>query len=719
MVTLQLSPSIPTRSTALLLPAQRENSRNNSPVQLQKPLSSQNVSNDRLALDSVSTANALKSCTERRNLELGTCIHATVLKSGLHADVIVNNSLLEMYMKCACKEEAIELFDHMPKRTVASWTSMISGYCHNGLADDGISTFVRMLEIEYPNEFTLAAALRALAQNCDFRFICVIHSYIIKSGFLDDSFLLNSLIGAYAKSGVLVDAIKLLERFSCRDVVSWTSVISGYVLHGLMREALLVFFRMQEDGIIPNEVTILSILHACSFIGEHRTLQSIHGFVSKMGWHRHELVLNSVVQMYSTNGYFREGIQLFSKFCFDGEGQFVSPETMATLLQGCGHSHFLKFGKQLHGYIIKHGFSSCVVENSLIDMYAENDQSDSAFQVFARMNVRDIISWNSLITCLVKNGEFHEALVLLNDVHSKRVGEPVRPDFITMLEAVHACSNLSALIPGQVIHGYVTKAGLACDIFIQNALIVMYGRSGRLDLAEKIFEEMPARDLGSWNSLVTAFGINGNGKAALQAFTELNKCSPHKPNSITFTNLLSACSHGGLVEEGYEIYNSMREHGVEPSMEHYVCMVDLLGRSGKLEEAEGFIKEMPVTPSNDVWCALLGACGFYGNISIAERVANRLSIQDPQGQAWRVSLSNIYACRGQWEKAAKVRAQLRQVEGMKKEQGWSTVEVEGEMLRFLVNDTRHPESELIYAVVNGMMKHVRNDLEISCKKLKS
>ncbi|XP_022736657.1 pentatricopeptide repeat-containing protein At4g39530-like [Durio zibethinus] len=709
MPAFQLLPLGQTDSASLQLPKQRTKIRN---VQLQRSVSSQNLSYDRLALDSVSTVHTLKSRTGSRNLELGSCIHATVLKSGLQSNVFFNNSLLDMYMKCGCIEEAIKLFDHMPKRTVASWTSMISGYCHNGLADEGISTFVQMLENECPNEFTLAAALQAVAQIRNFRFICVVHSYILKSGYLKDSFLQNSLVGAYAKSGAFVDAVKLLDRLSSRDVVSWTSVISGFVLHGLMGEALQVFFRMQEDGIIPNEVTILSVLHACSFIGRQRILQWIHGFVSKLGWRRHELVLNSVAEMYLTNGYLREGIQLFSEFCFDGEGQFLCPETMATLLQGCGHSNYLKFGKQLHGYLIKHGFSSCVVENSLINMYAENKQSDSAFQVFARMNVRDIISWNSLITHLVKNGQFHEALMLLKDIHSNRGGEMVRPDFITMLASIQACSNLSSFMPGQVIHGYITKTGLISDIFIQNALIDMYGRSGRLDLAEKTFEEMSTKDIGSWNSLIAAYGINGNGRPALLAFTGLNKSSPHKPNAITFTNILSACSHAGLVEEGYKIFNRMREYEVEPSMEHFVCVVDLLGRSGKLEEAEAFIKDMPVTPANDVWYALLGACGFFGNISIAERVAKKLSVQDPEGKAWRVALSNVYASRGQWEDAAKMRSQVMQVEGMRKEVGWSTVEVEGEMFRFMVNDTRHPESKLIYATVNGMMKHVREGVTI-------
>ncbi|KAG4187657.1 hypothetical protein ERO13_A08G115000v2 [Gossypium hirsutum] len=689
----------------LQFPRQGKKTQDNSPYRLRNSLSSRNLSYQLLALDSVSIVQLLGSCTGSRNLELGSCIHAVVLKSRLQTSVFVNNSLLDMYTKCGCIEEAKNLFDNMPERTVASWTSMISGYCYNGLPDEGVSTFVQMLENEYPNEFTLAAALQAVAQHFNPSFICILHGYIVKSGLLEDNFLQNSLISAYAKSGILEDAIKLLERFSSRDVVSWTSVISGSVLHGFMQEALLAFFRMQEDGVMPNEVTILSIIHACSFIGRLQIIQCVHGLVSKLGWCRQELVLNSMAEMYLTNGYFREGIQLFSGYCFYGEEQYLNPATMATLLQFCGHSNNLKLGKELLGYLIKHRFSSCVVENSLIDMYAENEQNDSVIRVFARMNERDIVSWNSLITCLIKNGEFHEALELFKHMHCNGRGE-MRPDFISTLASIQACSNLSSLMPGQIIHGYVTKAGLISDIFIQNALINMYGRSGRLSLAQKIFKEMPAKDPSPWNTLIAAYGINGNGRLALQAFSKLKTSSPYKPNAITFTNILSACSHTGLVEEGYEIFNRMqKEWGVEPGMEHFVCMVDLLGRSGKLEEAEAFIKEMPITPSNDVWYALLGACGFHGNICIAERVAEKLSIQDPEGIVWRVALSNIHASRGQWEDVVKVRAQLRQ--GMKKDGGWSTVEVEGVMFKFMVNDTRHLESKSIYAAVNGIMKHVK------------
>ncbi|KAK8533033.1 hypothetical protein V6N12_076314 [Hibiscus sabdariffa] len=333
----------------------------------------------------------------------------------------------------------------MPERTVASWTAMISGYCNNGLADEGLTTFVQMLENEYPNEFTLAAALQIVAENCNSRFTCILHGYIIKGGFLEDSFLQNSLISAYAKSGILSEAVKLLERCCFLDFcyfrfcVTWIRARSGY---GFLQDA--------------------------------------------------------------------------RRWGCTQRGRYLNQETMATLLQCCGHSNNLKLGKQLHGYLIKHGFSSCMVQNSLINMYAENEQNESAFQVFARMTGRDIVSWNSLITCLIKNGEFHEALQLPRDIHCN--GGEMRPDFITMLALIQACSNLSSLMPGKVIHG---QAGFS---------------RGNL-------EGMPMKDLGSWNSLIAAYGIKGNGRLPLQAFTKLNKSSPHKPSAITFTNILSACSH--------------------------------------------------------------------------------------------------------------------------------------------------------------------------------
>lgn len=663
------------------------------------------ASGDTLIFDSVSTVNALSSCAASQNLELGSCLHAAILKSGLCRNVYVSNSLLGMYTKCGSVEEAEKLFDKMPDRTVVTWTSMISGYSHNGEFDRAISLFILMLEEICPNEFVLAAVLQACGKRAYSRLIQSIHGYILKTGQFSDGFLQNSMLDVYAKCGHLSYAEKLLERCSCRDVVSWTSVVSGCVLNGLLEEALMIFVRMLEDGVLPNEVTILTILHACSLINKRREICWVHGLIIKMGWCGNDLVMNSLVEMYIVNGHYKEGMSLFRRFCFSGEGHYLTAETMATLLQGCGLAEYMNLGKQMHGYLIKHGFFPCiVVENSLMDMYAESGDIDSSNRIFVRMKERDIVSWNAMINCHLKNDEPYQALMLLKDTHSTE-GDLMQPDFITLLASIQACSNLASFQLGQVIHGYITKGGLIGDMFIQNALIDFYGRSGNLAMAEKIFNEMPVKDLRSWNSLIIAYGVNGDGKTAIRVFHELKRSGIQKPNAITYVNTLAACVHAGLVKEGCEIFEHMKNDEIDPGMEHYVCMVDLLGRSGRLTEAEEFIEKMPVQPTSSVWGALLGACALYGEVYIAEIAAKQLRILDPYSKVWRVALSNVYAGVGRWDQAAKVRAEMKGL-NIGKEGGWSSVEIGVDTVRFMVNDTRHSESELIYEALSTLMEHM-------------
>ncbi|PSS04200.1 Pentatricopeptide repeat-containing protein [Actinidia chinensis var. chinensis] len=652
---------------------------------------------------------SVRTCITTRDLKLGSCVHAKIVKSGLHSDEFISNSLIDMYSKCDHIEQAANVFDKMPHRTVVSWTSMMSGYCQKGLADKVIALFEQILETLPPNEYTLAVLLRACAKKCDAKLVEVIHCFAMKYGFDRDDFLQNSLIDAYAKSGKLEAAEEVLDRFSGRDVVSWTSAISGHVGNGMVKRALVLFFKMQEDGVEPNEVTILSILQACSKIGELHIFQWIHGLVMKTEWCRNAPVTNALVEMYVVNGYFNEAKNIFCSFCFNGEGLYLSPETMASLLQGCADSGSFVLGEAIHGYLIKHGFFPCTaVENSLMDMYGESGKHNFAFQAFRMMSAKDIITWNTLMTCLVKNERSSEVLKLLSEIHAYGAEDDIFPDFITMLTSIQACSDLAAFRLGQVIHGYMMRAGLISDIFIQNSLIDMYGKSGSLDFAEQIFEDMPVRDLGSWNSLIAAYGINGSGTSALQIFTKLQESGIYQPNAITFVNILSACGRAGLIEAACEIFHCMtREYGIDPRMEHFACMVDLLGRSGRLDESRAFIEKMSVRPGPDVWGALLGASALFNNVEMAEKAARKLAVLEPNSNVWRVALSNVYASVGRWEDASKARAEMRKSEELKKEDGWSSVDVRGNLHRFTVADTTYPESETIYEVLNGMQEQMR------------
>ncbi|XP_043716847.1 pentatricopeptide repeat-containing protein At3g57430, chloroplastic-like [Telopea speciosissima] len=668
---------------------------------------------EEIFLNSASSVRLLNSCAGERNPKFGHGIHAGVLKSGLVAYAFVANSLLDFYSKCGQLEDAFKVFDLMPVKTIVSWTSMMSGCCQNGSANVAISIFQQMLsERMQPNEFTFAVLLQACGQTRNVKLAEMIHGNLIVNELIEHQFLQYSMIDTYAKCGVSLAAEKLIEKSCCRDVVSWTMAISGCVLNGLIERAFVLFCDMLADGVAPNRVTFLSIIQACSLLNRWWVSRCIHGFVIKSQFYMDTLVTNSLIQMYSKSGNYEESIKNFREFCVRGDGRDLTPETMATLLQGCGHLNCLRQGKEVHGYLIRHRLLPCiVVENSLMDMYAENKQDDVAFRIFGKMNEKDIVSWNTMISCLVKNGSPLEALMLLGKVH-RNEGEVVVPDFISVLTSVQACSELASMHMGQVIHGYITRSGFGDDIFIGNSLVTMYGKSGRIDFAQRVFEEMPEKDAGSWNAMIAAYGINGDGISALQTLERMRKLGMHKPNAVTFVNVLSACSHSGLVEEAYECFNKMsEEYGVQPSMEHCACMVDLLGRQGRLDEAEDFIKKMPFRPGQAVWGALLGSCGLSSNLEVAEKAASNLSILEPEGKVWRVTMSNVYAGAKRWEAAVKLRLEMKRVKGLRKDAGWSSVEVRGGSYRFIAGDTRHPESEEIYKVLRGIREHIQTVIQ--------
>ncbi|CAD6243003.1 unnamed protein product [Miscanthus lutarioriparius] len=267
-----------------------------------------------------------------------------------------------------------------------------------------------------------------------------------------------------------------------------------------------------------------------------------------------------------------------------------------------------------------------------------------------------------------------------------------------------------------MLHGYM-KSGFVYDVSICNALISMYAKLGRLDFAEMIFKRMDIKDIVSWNSMINAYGMHGDGHSALRVFHQLKDAGTPLPNAITFVSVISACSHSGLISEGYKCFESMgRDHSIEPSMDHYACVVDLLGRSGRFAEAEEFIRDMPVRPNSSIWGPLLAACQLHGNVDLAEKAAKELSALEPESDIWRVSLSNIYALAGRWRDAAKIRTEMRRV-GLRKETGWSFVDVGGvEGFKFVSADTRHHDAEKIYSVWHSMNRHMA-DLAADVHKL--
>ncbi|KAJ1434894.1 Tetratricopeptide-like helical domain superfamily [Sesbania bispinosa] len=289
--------------------------------------------------------------------------------------------------------------------------------------------------------------------------------------------------------------------------------------------------------------------------------------------------------------------------------------------------------------------------------------------IFEGSSFRDVVLWSSIIGSYSRRGDSYKALKLFNKMRT----EETEPNYVTLLAVISACINLSSLKHGCGLHGYILKFGLSFSISLGNALINMYAKCGCLDGSRKIFLEMPHRDSVSWSTLISAYGLHGCGEQALQLFYEMRERGV-EPDAITFLAVLSACNHAGLVTEGQQVFKQVNaDCKISLTIEHYACLVDLLGRSGKFEDALEIVRTMPMKPSARIWSSLVSACKLHGRLDIAEMLAPQLIISEPDNVANYTLLNMIYAEHGHWLDIEQVRKAMK-LQRLKKSYGFSRIE---------------------------------------------
>lgn len=368
-----------------------------------------------------------------------------------------------------------------------------------------------------------------------------------------------------------------------------------------------------------------------------------------------------------------------------------------------------------HSVVVRNGFESLAfVQNALVHMYAACGRPESAHKVFESMPQRDLVAWNSVINGYALNGRPNEALTLFREMGS----DWVRPDGFTVVSLLNACAELGALELGRRAHGYMFKVGFMDNLHASNALIDLYAKCGSIREARSVFDEMRERSVVSWTSLIVGLAVNGSGKEALELFWELER-KRMVPTEITFVGVLYACSHCGMVDEGYRYFEKLKsEYGHRPKIEHYGCMVDLLGRAGRISEAYEFIQKMPLQPNAVVWRTLLGACAIHGNLAVGEVARAQLLRLEPRHSGDYVLLSNLYASERQWSAVQDVRKTMIK-EGVRKTPGLSLVELRNRVHEFSIGDRSHPQSNAIYEKLleitkklrlEGYLPHTRNVL---------
>lgn len=354
----------------------------------------------------------------------------------------------------------------------------------------------------------------------------------------------------------------------------------------------------------------------------------------------------------------------------------------------------LRQGKEIHGHILRHGFESYIhVSTTLVDMYAKYGCVSNALNVFDFMVERNVVSWSAMIACYAKNGRPFEALKLFQEMMAGYPDDV--PNSVTMVSVIQACASLTALGQGKLIHGFVLRRGLDSILPVINSLVTMYAKCGCLEIGRRVFDRMDKRDVVSWNSMISAYGIHGFGEEAIGVFNDMID-SGVSPNKISFVSVLGACCHVGLVDEGKKLFHSMRQYKIFPSAEHYACMVDLLGRAGRLEEAAKVVEGMRIEPGPTVWGSLLGACRIHCNTELAETACRHLFELEPMNAGNYVLLAGIYAEAMMWEEVNRVR-KLLEARGLEKLPGCSWIEVKKKMYSFTSVDEFNPQIEQLHA----------------------
>ncbi|XP_054778730.1 pentatricopeptide repeat-containing protein At5g43790 isoform X1 [Prosopis cineraria] len=384
--------------------------------------------------------------------------------------------------------------------------------------------------------------------------------------------------------------------------------------------------------------------------------------------------------------------------------------TFPSLFKACASDAWLHYGQPLHTHVFKflEPTSDRFVPASLVNFYAKCGKLNQCRYLFNQICEPDLAMWNTLLAAYTRNASFEDADVSLDVLHgfNEMQESQIRPNEVTFVALIGACSNLGVLSQGMWAHAYVLRDNIVVNRFVGTALVDMYSKCGCVNLAYQVFDKMPERDTFCYNAMIGGFAAHGHGHQALELYENM-KPKGLVPDSATIVVTLFACSHVGLVEEGCEIFESMKEvHGIEPKLEHYGCLVDLLGRAGRLNEAEKTVQKMPMKPNAILWRALLGAARLHGNIEVGEVALKQLMQLEPETSGNYVLLSNMYANFNRWDDVKRVRILMKH-RGVDKIPGFSLVEIGGAMHKFLTGDKTHPFSKEIYLKIEEMNRRLQ------------
>ena len=604
------------------------------------------------------------SLEENAGYRYGKEVHCHVLRRmELVEDVSVINSLMSFYLRIGQMEKAEFLFRNMKSRDLVSWNAIIAGYASNGEWLKALELFSEFISLETikPDSVTLVSVLPACAHVHNLQVAKGIHGYIIRHpGLREDTSVGNALLSFYAKCNYTQAALQTFLMISRKDLISWNAILDAFTESGCETHLVNLLHWMLREGIRPDSITILTIIQYYAAVSRVKKVKETHSYSIRFG-------------------------------LLQGDAEPTLGNGMLDAYAKCGN---MKYAVNIFGSLSeKRNVVTC---NSMISGYVNSSSHDDAYAIFNTMSETDLTTWNLMVRVYAENDFPDQALSLFHELQ----GQGMKPDIVTIMSILPACAHMASVHMLRQCHGYVIRACFN-DVRLNGAFIDMYSKCGSVFGAYKLFLSSPQKDLVMFTAMVGGFAMHGMGEEALRIFSYMLELGV-KPDHVIITAVLFACSHAGLVDEGWKIFNSIEKvHGFQPTMEQYACVVDLLARGGRIKDAYTFVTRMPIEANANIWGTLLGACRTHHEVELGRVVADHLFKIESDNIGNYVVMSNLYAADARWDGVMEIRRLMRTRE-LKKPAGCSWIEVGRRKNVFIAGDSSHPQRSIIYRTLSTL-----------------
>lgn len=702
--------------------------------------------------DSKALTVVLKICLDLRDLWVGLEIHACLIKRGFHDDVHLSCALINLYEKCWSIDRASQVFHETPHQEDFLWNTIIMANLRSERWKNALKLFCSMQSASVKaTTGTIVKLLQACGKLRALNEGKQIHGYALKFGLVSNTLVCNSIISMYSRNNKLKLARVVFDSIEDRSLSSWNSMISSYAIEGRLNDALDIFKEMEYSSIKPDIITwnsllsgyvfqgsfemvltnfqsllsagfkpdscsVTSALQAVIELGFFKLGKEIHGYIIRSNLDYDVYACTSLVDMYVKNDCLDKAQAVFN------HTKNKTVYTWNSLIAGYSFKGLFSDAEKLLNQMEEEGIKPDLVTwNGLVSGYSMWGRIEEALAVIDRIKslgfTPNVVSWTALISGCSQNEKYMDALQIFTQMQA----ENVKPNTTTVCSLLHACAGPFLLKKGEEIHCFSMKHGFVDHIYTATALIDMYSKAGKLKVAYQVFSKIQEKTLPCWNCMMMGYAIYGHGEEVMILYDNMCK-SGIKPDAITFTALLSGCKNSGLVDDGWKYFDSMqKDYNIIPTIEHYCCMVDLLGKAGFLDEAWDFIKTMPFKPDASIWGALLASCKTHRNIKLAEIAAKNLFKLEPYNSANYVLMMNIYSSLNRWEDVERLKDTMT-VLGIRSPHVWSWTQVNQKIHVFSTEETPHPEEGEIYFELYQLIAEMRKmgyvpDISCVCQNI--